>query len=67
MGYMCIKGNNECDGCMECRSNPKYYCPVCGEEVLEAVFVANDGDVLGCDNCAQIKDPFDMVADETDE
>ena len=42
MAYMCRKYRGvECDGCMDCSSDPHYYCPICGEEVLEAVFVDN--------------------------
>ena len=66
MAYMCKKGGKECDACGDCRPTSIYYCPVCGEEVWEAVFVSNCGEVLGCDNCAHIKEPFEML-DETDE
>ena len=66
MAYMCHKYHNtECDGCMDCQPASHYFCPVCGEEVYEAVYVANDGTVLGCDNCAQIKDPHEVIEDET--
>ena len=67
MAYMCIKHHyKECDGCGDCKSVPRYFCPVCGEEVFEAVFVANDGEILGCDNCAHIKEPNEILEDETD-
>ena len=46
--------------------NKDYYCQICGERVLEVVYVANDGEVLGCENCAQIKEPHEMVKYETD-
>ena len=67
MAYTCVKGlKNECDGCMDCKGGePIYYCPICGEEVCETVFVSNDGEVLGCDNCAHIKEPQEMLRDET--
>lgn len=43
-----------------------YYCPVCGERVLEVVYVTNDGEVLGCENCGQIKEPWEMLKYEAD-
>jgi uncharacterized OB-fold protein len=67
MAYMCKKYGKECDACGECSPDPIYYCPICGEEVYESVFVGNDGAVLGCDNCAHIKDPFEMLENEADE
>ena len=68
MAYMCTQyRGKECDGCMECRPDLHYYCPICGEEVYESVFVDNGGNVLGCDNCAQIKDPHEVLQNETDE
>ena len=67
MAYMCKRYGKECDACGECKPNPRYFCPVCGDEVYESVFVSNDGEVLGCDNCAHIKDPFEMLENETDE
>ncbi len=62
--YICKSGNRECDGCGACQETPTYICPVCGEEVFETVFVSNDGEVLGCDNCAQIKEPYEMAEAE---
>jgi hypothetical protein len=66
MGYRCVCGDHECDGCGYCKEGLTYICPVCGEEVRETVFVSNEGVVLGCDNCAQIKDPCDMIEDNDD-
>ena len=67
MAYMCKKYfNKECDGCMDCKPSPHYYCPVCGEEVYETVFVNNDGEIIGCENCAEIKEPHEVLKDETD-
>lgn len=67
MAYRCKKGNRECDGCGCCdRESQSYYCPVCGEEVYESVYVTNDGVVLGCENCAQIKEPCDMIESNED-
>lgn len=67
MAYYCFKkSTKECVGCMECKSEPHYYCPVCGEEVYETVFVDNDGEVIGCENCAQIKEPHEVLKDEVD-
>ena len=66
--YVCNykSGNQDCDGCGACKESRTYYCPICGEEVYETVFVANDGEVLGCENCAQIKEPCDMLGDPDD-
>ena len=66
MGFMCTMKNRECDGCMECKPEEHYYCPICGEEVYETVFVANDGDVIGCEHCAEIKTPDEVLENETD-
>ena len=52
---------------MVCKSDDRYYCPVCGQEVYESVFVSNDGDVIGCENCAQIKEPWELLEDETED
>lgn len=64
LGFMCVKTFGECNGCMDCRPEPHYYCTVCGEEVYETVFVANNGDVIGCENCAEIKEPYEVLEDE---
>lgn len=66
MAYLCKYNNRECIGCGDCRSEKSYYCPICGEEVYEVVYVTNDGVVLGCENCAQIKEPCDMIQDDED-
>ena len=67
MGFACVSGARECDGCMECQPTPHYYCPICGDEVYETVFVDNSGNVIGCENCAEIKEPHEVLRDETDE
>ena len=68
MAYMCTKyRHKECDGCGECNPVQHYYCPICGDEVYETVFVSNDGEVIGCENCAQIKEPFELLKYEADE
>lgn len=65
MAYSCVKGiKEECDGCMECKEEIFFYCPVCGEMVLETVFVSNNGEIIGCENCAEIKEPWEMQKDE---
>ena len=65
MAIMCkISINNECEGCMECQPSPHYYCPICGNEVYETVFVDNSGDVIGCENCAEIKEPHEVLSNE---
>ena len=64
MGFMCVKGKQECNGCMDCETSPIYYCPICGEEVYEAVFVDKDGDAIGCDRCVEIKEPHEVLDNE---
>ena len=60
MAYYCEKNNSiECDGCGACHPDVHYYCPVCGEEVYETVFVS-EGEIIGCENCAEIKEPHEM-------
>ena len=67
MAFYCIKNHSkECDGCGGCNPETHYYCPICGEEVFETVFVDNDGDVIGCENCAEIKEPHEVLKDEID-
>ena len=65
MGYRCIKGYGECNGCMDCKPTPHYYCPICGNEVYETVYVSND-EVIGCENCVETKEPYEVLDDETD-
>ena len=68
MGYMCTKNHNiECDGCGRCQPTPHYYCPICSEEVYETVFISNEGEIIGCENCAQIKEPHEVLRNEADE
>ena len=68
MAFGCVKYlGQECDGCMDCKPTPHYYCPICDAEVYETVFVNNEGEVIGCENCAEIKEPHEVLKDETDE
>lgn len=68
MGYHCVKfGGHECDGCGECKQEPHYYCPLCNREVCETVFVNDAGEVIGCENCAEIKEPHEVLENETNE
>ena len=68
MALVCEKNPcKECDGCMDCKPDVHYYCPICGAEVYESVFVNNDGEVIGCEHCAEIKEPHEVFDDETDE
>lgn len=67
MGFRCVKNPaRECEGCMDCKPTPHYYCPVCGEEVYETVFVDNDGEILGCEHCAETKEPHEVLESETE-
>ena len=65
MAFRCIKGGGECIGCMSCKPSKHYYCPICGKEVYDTVFVDNTGEVIGCENCAQIKEPHEVLEYET--
>ena len=51
---------------MTCKPEDRYYCPVCGQEVYEIVYISNDGEVIGCENCAQIKEPWELLEDEAE-
>lgn len=67
MGYMCVKNSRvECDGCMACKEEVHYYCPICGKEVYETIFVDNNRNVIGCENCAEIKEPHEVLENEAD-
>lgn len=67
MAYPCVKYiGKECDGCGDCQPEAHYYCPVCREEVYETVFVNNDGEVIGCEHCAEIKEPHEVLENEAD-
>ena len=61
MAYPCVKYGGECDGCGSCQEEKEYYCPVCGEQVFETVYVSNDGDVVGCENCVNKKEPCEVL------
>lgn len=62
MAYYCIKNSTkECDGCMCCKPDVRYYCPVCDKEVYETVFVDKHGEIIGCENCTEIKEPHEVI------
>ena len=65
MAYMCTIGRGECDGCMNCKPTPHYYCPICGKEALETVYL-NDDEVIGCENCVETREPHEVLDYETD-
>lgn len=68
MALVCEKNPcKECDGCMDCKEETHYYCPICDAEVYESVYVNNDGEVIGCEHCAEIKEPHEVLKNETDE
>lgn len=68
MALVCEKNPGRlCNGCMDCRPEVHYYCPICDAEVFETVFVNDEGEVIGCENCAQIKEPHEVLKNETDE
>ena len=65
MAFRCIKNHSqECDGCMCCKTDTHYYCPICGEEVFETLFVNTNGEVIGCENCAESKELYEVLEDE---
>ena len=67
MAYICkLNYCKECDGCMVCREEKKYFCPICGEKVFETVYVDNSGDVIGCENCVSMKEPEEVLDYEID-
>jgi predicted RNA-binding Zn-ribbon protein involved in translation (DUF1610 family) len=51
---------------MTCKPEVHYYCPICGEEIYETVFVNNDGEIIGCENCVETKEPYEVFENETD-
>jgi uncharacterized Zn finger protein len=51
---------------MACKEEVHYYCPICGEEVYETIFVDNNRNVIGCENCAEIKEPHEVLENEAD-
>ena len=62
---MCVRNSREeCDGCMACKEETHYYCPVCGEEVFETLYVDEARTVIGCENCVVIKEPYEVLEDE---
>lgn len=63
MAYMCIRFGGECDGCGSCQEENEYYCPICGEKVIETVYISNDGEVVGCENCISTKEPWEVDED----
>ena len=64
MGFMCEHGRGECTGCMDCRTEPCFFCPVCGEEIEDTVFVDKDDDVIGCESCVKMKNPYEVFENE---
>ena len=65
MGYMCVNGGSrECDGCGACEKEVHYYCPVCDAEVFETVYVDENKEVVGCENCVKEKEPYEVLEGE---
>lgn len=65
MAYNCVKfSGKECDGCGDCQADKEYYCPICGELVEDKVYVDNNGEIIGCENCVTEKDPREVLTDE---
>lgn len=59
MSMICISGGKECTGCMSCREESEYYCPVCGEQVEEHLYKTNEGEIVGCENCISTIEPWE--------
>ena len=38
-------------------------CPLCDEE-CETLFVADDGEVIGCENCVNQRDSWEVMAEQ---
>ncbi len=67
MAFRCVNNHaRECDGCMDCKPISHYYCPVCGEEIYETVFVDGGGEVIGCEHCVETCEPHEVLESETD-
>lgn len=62
MAYRCVfRATKECDGCGGCDPPKKhYYCPVCGAEIEETVYMDRDGDVVGCEHCVRGCEPEEV-------
>lgn len=68
MAYRCVKNHfKECDGCMCCQEEKDYYCPQCGEKVFEDVYVSNEGEIVGCENCISLKSVWEILPDDDDD
>ena len=62
MGFMCVKGRGECIGCMDCKPETHYSCPMCGKEVYEEVFVDKKSkEIIGCENCIVTQEPPEVM------
>lgn len=58
VAMICVNGCRECTGCMQCQADPEpIYCDVCGKEV-EHLYKNEAGDVVGCDRCIKVVDPY---------
>lgn len=65
MAYNCVKfSGKECDGCGCCHPDDEYYCPVCGEWVEDVVYVDNNNEVIGCENCVTERKPREMLRND---
>lgn len=61
MSYRCVlKESKECDGCMECKEQPKLRCDQCDTPIYEGdLYYYIDGEVY-CEDCT--KDIFGVYA-----
>lgn len=64
MAYRCVKNHfKECDGCMCCKDETEYFCPECGEKVIEDIYVNNESVVVGCENCISTRSVWEVFPD----
>ena len=67
MALHCIHGG-ECDGCMQCQSEPMLYtCPICGAELDggDEVYISpEDKTVFGCWQCIVARSAEEALNDD---
>jgi hypothetical protein len=60
MGLVCKNSGRICNGCGECQEEGYYACPICGEET-DYLYVNNDDEIVGCDNCVVSKNAWEAL------
>lgn len=54
--------NMERSGYPDGKEPPQPICPVCGDEC--GTLYINDGQIVGCENCIETRDAWDLLVDE---